>query len=97
MQKSVSYLILFTLPNIYLRQKRGFNVKYDVEDFFLTVKEDNVMRHSNSESRDNSEVARYKQVVSKLKESQTKMIGSLKQKLIKLCLGFYQIVYYYSF
>ena len=32
--------MLMTIPQIYMRQKKMFNIKFDVEDFFLTVKKD---------------------------------------------------------
>jgi hypothetical protein len=33
----VSYGALITIPQIYMRQKKMFNIKFDVEDFFLTI------------------------------------------------------------
>ena len=35
--KFVSYSILLQVPSLYTRQRTGFNIKFDVEDFFLTV------------------------------------------------------------
>ena len=35
--KIVSYSVLLNLPQIFLRQKKKFSVKYDVDDFFLTI------------------------------------------------------------
>mmetsp|Transcript_8304 Transcript_8304/g.13884 ORF Transcript_8304/g.13884 Transcript_8304/m.13884 type:complete len:115 (+) Transcript_8304:312-656(+) len=37
-QKFVSYAILLQIPQIYMRQRKMFNLKFDVEDFFLTIK-----------------------------------------------------------
>ena len=35
--KFVSYSILLQVPSLYTRQRTGFNIKFDVEDFFLTI------------------------------------------------------------
>lgn len=40
LSRFVSYAMLMTIPQIYMRQKKMFNVKFDVEDFFLTIKKD---------------------------------------------------------
>ena len=29
-----------TIPQVYMRQKKCFNIKFDVEDFFLTINKD---------------------------------------------------------
>lgn len=32
-----AYSILLTIPQIYMRQRKMFNIKFDVDDFFLTI------------------------------------------------------------
>jgi len=38
--KFTAYSILLRIPAIYSAQKKAFNVKFDVQDFFLTIKEE---------------------------------------------------------
>ena len=38
--KFMAYSILLQIPVIYVNQKKAFNVKFDVADFFLTIKEE---------------------------------------------------------
>lgn len=38
--KFMAYSILLQIPVIYVNQKKSFNVKFDVADFFLTIKEE---------------------------------------------------------
>lgn len=40
LSRVVSYAILMTIPQVYMRQKKCFNIKFDVEDFFLTINKD---------------------------------------------------------
>ena len=38
--KFMAYSILLQIPVIYVNQKKAFNVKFDVADFFLTINEE---------------------------------------------------------
>jgi len=40
--KFMAYSILLQIPVIYVNQKKMFNVKFDVADFYLTIKEESV-------------------------------------------------------
>ena len=42
LSRFVSYAILLQVPQIYVRQRKAFNIKFDVEDFFLTINRENI-------------------------------------------------------
>ena len=74
LSRFVSYAMLMTIPQIYMRQKKMFNVKFDVEDFFLTIKKDDETQYQETTDSTtantlyNSELSDQRQIIRKAKK-----------------------------
>jgi hypothetical protein len=74
LSRFVSYAMLMTIPQIYMRQKKMFNVKFDVEDFFLTIKKDDETQYlettdsTMANTSYNSELNDQRQIIRKAKK-----------------------------
>ena len=94
----VSYALLLQIPQIYMRQRKMFNIKFDVDDFFLTVKKEKKeldddmtsVGRSSTTSRD------YKREIKVQKLLALKSVNGCFIKSLHTCLTtFYRVLYYY--
>ena len=91
----VSYGALITIPQIYMRQKKMFNIKFDVDDFFLTINaESQEVDRSSSTMSDGSKERR--RIIKEGKQQAKNSFSCLYRVLYHFTVGFYSMAYYYT-
>lgn len=80
-----------------MRQKKLFNIKFDVEDFFLTIKaekdDDSLFRDQSSISESAQE---RRQIILQGKLKAQNSVNWVYKFMFYFTVGFYQIAYYYT-
>jgi len=90
--KFMAYSILLEIPSIYVGQKKAFNVKYDVADFFLTIKEENLDFMEDQDDGADKSYIREQKI-----KARNSVNNWLCNGLFRILDWFNEVIYYYTF